>query len=283
MTRQKKNDYRPKNDELSFARTNTEPCEACCEFLGTVRETAWEGLSGKNAEAFLTEVGVAFHRSVGLRSCNSTAEKVPQLAFGSLQEIPGEPDRRTNAHQVCHFSHHAEDKLTVIRDLASYQETMSAFAVPALVDRFDMLRQLGNSFIVQPNVLKSYMTESHLGRIDARLLRPYLAQRSDYSQFSRSLQLDDGPIEGETHGSVLGSKSGLLKGSRLSAMSGVAGVGMSKLKEMLKDFDTLSPEEAALAAKREQEARARLAAHVGSRGGAPAARHQPMPVFYSMH
>jgi len=66
LTRQKKNDYRPKNDELSFARTTTEPCEACCEFLGTVKDTVKEGLSGKNAEAFLTEVGVAFHRLVSL-------------------------------------------------------------------------------------------------------------------------------------------------------------------------------------------------------------------------
>ena len=62
LTKQKKNDYRPKNDERSFARKNTEPCELCCEFLDTVRDTAREGLSGKNAEAFLTEVGVAFHR-----------------------------------------------------------------------------------------------------------------------------------------------------------------------------------------------------------------------------
>lgn len=168
------------------------------------------------------------------------------------------------------------------RDLASYQETMSTFGLPALNDPFDMLRQLGNSFIVQPNVLKSYMTESHLGRIDARLLRPYLAQRSDYSSFSRSLQLDDGPVDlhVENHGSILGAGSGLFKGSRLSAMSGVAGVGMGKLKQMLKEFETLSPEEAALAAKREKEARARLAT-MGGKG--PTAGYMQMPVYYSMH
>jgi hypothetical protein len=61
LTRQKRNDYKPKNDELSFARTNTEPCELCCEFLVTAHVAAKQGLSGKNAEAFLTEVGVAFH------------------------------------------------------------------------------------------------------------------------------------------------------------------------------------------------------------------------------
>ena len=142
---------------------------------------------------------------------------------------------------------------------------MSTFSIPALNDRFDMLRQLGNSFIVQPNVLKSYMTESHLGRIDARLLRPYLAQRSDYSQFSRSLQLDDGPVEIEHQSSVLGAGSGLFKGSRLSVMSGVAGVGMGKLKEMLKEFEALSPEEAALATRREKEAAARMIIQAGPR------------------
>lgn len=143
------------------------------------------------------------------------------------------------------------------KDLASYQETMSKYGVPAVNERFDMLRQLGNSFIVQPNVLKSYMTESHLGRIDPRLLRPYLAQRSDYSQFSRSLNLDDGlppeelPSSGNpaighmTH--VLGSGGA---GSRLSAISGVAGAGMGKLREMLKEFESMSPEEEAAAEER---------------------------------
>lgn len=61
LTKQKKNDYKPKNDDLSFARTITEPCELCCEFLTTVKDAANEGLSGKNAEAFLTEIGVSFH------------------------------------------------------------------------------------------------------------------------------------------------------------------------------------------------------------------------------
>lgn len=61
LTRQKRNDYKPRNDELSFARNNTEPCDLSCDFLLTVKESTSEGLSGKNAEAFLTEIGVAFH------------------------------------------------------------------------------------------------------------------------------------------------------------------------------------------------------------------------------
>ncbi|EAL20998.1 hypothetical protein CNBD5990 [Cryptococcus deneoformans B-3501A] len=244
LTKQKKNDYKPKNDELSFARTITEPCELCCEFLATVRDAVNEGLSGKNAEAFLTEIGVSFHT----------------LLLDHYKKFPVNPT----------------GGLMLTKDLASYQDVMASYSVPAINDRFDMLRQLGNSFIVQPNVLKSYLTESHLGRIDARLLRPYLAQRSDYSQFSRSLQLDDGLSAGAasddtfTTSHAPGHGHGLFKGTRLSTMSGVAGAGMGKLKDMLKELDTLSPEEVS----DERKARANAAR--------ASAAYQPMPMFY-MH
>lgn len=66
LAKQKKNDFKPRNDDLSFARVNTEPCEACCEILEKLRDAAQESLSGKNLEVFLTEIGVAFHRSVRL-------------------------------------------------------------------------------------------------------------------------------------------------------------------------------------------------------------------------
>lgn len=62
LTKQKKDDFKPRNDELSFARVNTRPCEACCDVLERVRDAAKENLSGKNLEVFLTEIGVAFHR-----------------------------------------------------------------------------------------------------------------------------------------------------------------------------------------------------------------------------
>lgn len=71
------------------------------------------------------------------------------------------------------------------RDLALYQDTIATFSLPALDSRFDMLRQLGNVFIVQPAILKSYLTEQYLGRIENRLLRPYIVCRTDYSDFSR--------------------------------------------------------------------------------------------------
>lgn len=72
------------------------------------------------------------------------------------------------------------------RDLKTYQDTIVSFGLPALSERFEFLRQLGNVFLVRPEILKSYITENYLGRIEPALLRPYLAQRSDWAQFERA-------------------------------------------------------------------------------------------------
>lgn len=103
-----------------------------------------------------------------------------------------------------------------------------------------MLRQLGNSFIVQPDVLKSYLSESHLGRIELRLLRPYLQQRVDYSSFAKSLDLE-GPEP------VSSSMEDRKAANRLSTISGVAGAGMGKLKGLLKEFENMGDYEPARA------------------------------------
>ena len=62
LAKQKKTDFKPRNDDDSFARVNTDPCIGCCDILEKVGIVAKQNLSGKNLEVFLTEVGVAFHR-----------------------------------------------------------------------------------------------------------------------------------------------------------------------------------------------------------------------------
>jgi len=58
--------------------------------------------------------------------------------------------------------------------------------VPIVAERFEMLRQLGNLFLISPDTIKQYMAESHLARVDDRLLRPYLMQRADWSDYPRA-------------------------------------------------------------------------------------------------
>ena len=61
LSKQKRNDFKPRNDDQYISGHSTEPCAACCDMLGKVRDAAFASLSGKNLEAFLTEIGVSFH------------------------------------------------------------------------------------------------------------------------------------------------------------------------------------------------------------------------------
>jgi hypothetical protein len=54
------------------------------------------------------------------------------------------------------------------------------FKIPALDERFEMLRQLGNIFVVKPEILKSILSEGYLARLDPSVLYPYLEKRIDF-------------------------------------------------------------------------------------------------------
>ncbi|KAI0065945.1 exocyst complex protein [Artomyces pyxidatus] len=182
LAKQKKTDFKPRNDDLSFARVNTEPCLLCCETLEKVGVAAKQNLSGKNLETFLTEIGVAFH----------------SLLLEHLRKFPVS----------------ATGGLMLAKDLKSYQDTIGTFSIPALHERFEFIRQLGNIFLVRPEILKSYITENYLGRIDSALLRPYLAQRSDWGQFEKGF--NDGTEEaGQAEAKGLRDRFGM---GRLSMM-----------------------------------------------------------------
>lgn len=149
LAKQKKLDFKPKNDELDFTRTHTEACEGCSNFLNATRQIVNVSLSGKNSEIFLTEVGVVFH-SLLLEHL----KKFPVSAMGGLM---------------------------LTKDLAMYQDTIARFNIPGLSERFEMIRELGNVFVVQPSILKSYLSESSmLGRLDGKLLKPFFMMRADY-------------------------------------------------------------------------------------------------------
>ena len=93
------------------------------------------------------------------------------------------------------------------KDLKSYQDVIDTFSIPSLHERFEFIRQLGNVFLVKPDILKSYITEGYLGRIDANLLRPYLAQRSDWGQAEKGF--NDPSVEGPVDAKAMRDRFGM--------------------------------------------------------------------------
>ena len=93
--------------------------------------------------------------------------------------------------------------------MKSYQDTISTFGIPALHERYELLRQLGNVFLVRPEILKSYITENYLGRIDPSLLKPYLSLRSDWGQFEKGFDSESVP-DGTSSGQGLKDRFGRL-------------------------------------------------------------------------
>ena len=85
LAKQKKTEFKPRNDELSFV--NTEPCDACCAMLAKVRDAAKKHLSGKNLESFLTEVGISFNTYVIL--CFRMTRRLTMANIGYCSNIYG--------------------------------------------------------------------------------------------------------------------------------------------------------------------------------------------------
>lgn len=52
-----------------------------------------------------------------------------------------------------------------------------------------MLRQLGNIFVVKPEILRSILSEGYLARLEPNVLYPYLVKREDFksAQLERKL------------------------------------------------------------------------------------------------
>ncbi|CAG8436215.1 7102_t:CDS:10 [Funneliformis caledonium] len=148
LSRQKKVEFKPKDEDDIIASLATMPCNNCVEYLKKVHSSISQCLDGKNLEYVLIEIGVAFHSML--------LEHFKKFAVS------------------------AAGGLVLTKDITKYQETITLFKISQLDDRFEMLRQLGNLFIVKPEILKSVLNEGYLAKIDVKYLLPYLQARTDF-------------------------------------------------------------------------------------------------------
>ncbi|KAI9478733.1 MAG: exocyst complex component Sec10-like protein [Benjaminiella poitrasii] len=148
LSRQKKNDFRPRDEEVTMMSMGTQPCVQSVDFIACVYHSVSNSLQKKNLESFLRRVGHAFH----------------SMLLDHFKKFYVTPT----------------GGLLVTKDIAKYQEIIKMFKLPALDERFEMLRQLGNIFVVKPEILKSILSEGYLARLDPSILYPYLEKRVDF-------------------------------------------------------------------------------------------------------
>ncbi|KAJ1981313.1 Exocyst complex component 5 [Dimargaris verticillata] len=156
LSRQRKQDYRPRDEDFQALSLATEPCGTIVDFLDRLHKTVIHCFDSKNQEQVLVEVGAALY----------------QLLLEHYRSFVVSP----------------LGGLVVSEDIAKYQEAIKKFHLPSLDERFAVLRNLGTIFLVRSDVLQSLLDEdTDLGRMDSKFLAPYLQMREDY----RSARLGD--------------------------------------------------------------------------------------------
>ncbi|KAF9339936.1 Exocyst complex component 5 [Linnemannia elongata] len=192
LSRQRKSDFKPKDDEIDLTGLATKPCIDCCEFLRRMYETTKKCFDGKNIEMFCTEVGVTFHGML-----------LEHFKKFQISPVGG---------------------VLLTKDIAKYQESVKAWNIPSLNERFEMLRQLGNVFLVKPEILPSVLNEGYLAKVDFKSLYPYLQMRVDFKTskidklFEKKLNLAAGNGSGNGSGPASGGAT-----SRMAQLEDLTG------------------------------------------------------------
>ncbi|KAJ2340423.1 Exocyst complex component 5, partial [Coemansia erecta] len=153
LGKQRKGDFRPAEDDFTAFEAGTQPCRQCTEFLRRVEQACRQSLGAENQARVLTEVGSALHAML----MEHLRKFVVSVAGG----------------------------LVLAKDVSRYRETISAFGIAALTDKFAVLQDICNIFLVQPAALKSLLDEGPLARLDRATLQAFVQMRED----SRSSKL----------------------------------------------------------------------------------------------
>ncbi|KAI9224565.1 exocyst complex component Sec10-domain-containing protein [Blastocladiella britannica] len=149
LSRQKKTDFRARDGDVDMmGQIATPTCISVCEFLGRLIGHLQSYLDGDNLTSFARELGLRFYTFL-------------------LEHLKKFPVSTTGA-------------LTLSRDMAKYHDLVATFAVPDLLLRFDLIRELGHLFLVQPQNLPSILQEGLLVSLDNQTLQAYLANRGDW-------------------------------------------------------------------------------------------------------
>ncbi|KAJ2706915.1 Exocyst complex component 5 [Coemansia sp. IMI 203386] len=147
LGRQRKNDFRPADDDFTAFEMGTQPCRQCTDYLYRIRQACQQSMGTENQERVLADIGNSLYRML----MDHFRKYVVSVAGG----------------------------LVLVKDVSKYREAIASFALPALVDKFAILQDISNIFVVQPAALKSLLDEGPLARLDRATLQGFVQMRED--------------------------------------------------------------------------------------------------------
>ncbi|SJM83478.1 related to Exocyst complex component SEC10 [Zygosaccharomyces bailii] len=158
LAKQKKKDFFPKSQELLDH--DTLPAVEVVNVLNSLHTQAALYLKAKNLEAFLSKIGNGLYDLLIAH-------------YGKFQVS-------------------STGGIIVTKDIIGYQTAIEDWRIPALYDKFTVLRELANLFTVQPDLLDSLTKEGHLADVNKDIISNYISHREDFNHenFMGSVRLN---------------------------------------------------------------------------------------------
>lgn len=151
LSKQKKQDYRPKDDDVSLTTLQSPTCTSIITFLTRVHQTATDTLSGQNLTSFLMELGT------------------------SLLTLLLEHMKK--------FTINAAGGLMLTKDMSAYHSHVKAWGVKELREGYDFLNEISELFVVGTVALRERLADKAgvLSKVRHGQLKVWLCRREDYA------------------------------------------------------------------------------------------------------
>lgn len=144
LSKQKKKDFNCSNIE-----DDTEACELVSNYLVDVHAKVLFAMNGANLEKLLIKIG--------MEVLHQLLEHYKKFTVNSIGGI------------------------VLTKDVLRYQSVIDEWDIPELSEQFQILKEIGNLFTVQADLVNSLVTEGQLAHMKPYNVRQYISKRDDFN------------------------------------------------------------------------------------------------------
>ncbi|EMG47449.1 SEC10 Exocyst complex component SEC10 [Candida maltosa Xu316] len=144
LSKQKKKDFNCSNIE-----DDTEACELVSDFLVELHTNISTAMNGTNLEKILIKIG--------MEVLHQLLEHYKKFTVNSIGGI------------------------VLTKDVIRYQSVIDTWEIPELSEQFQILKEIGNLFTVQADLVNSLIKEGQLAHMKPYTVRQYISKREDFN------------------------------------------------------------------------------------------------------